>query len=107
MLLGFGYIGQHLCINVLQTAAARYGVHIGLQHQRHAARGVRIAVSVGLGIQIGQQKMAVGPHHIAFAHELFYISRRGICDVILMLYNVIGNINGMIISAPTEVSCRR
>ena len=103
MLLCFNDIAEHLLIDGLHTTAQRNSVDISLQHHGYATRSGRSAVGIRLRIEVDQQEVAVGSHHVSLAHQLTDNLVRSVAYLILMLKDVVGNIDGVVVAAPREV----
>ena len=97
-------VGNHLLVNLLHAAAGEHVVDICLQRERDAAGGSRIAMGIGIGIEIDEQEVAVGSHHIGLAHQLTDFILCSLGNLVLILDDVVGDVDGMIVAAPAERS---
>ena len=97
-------VGNHLLVNLLHAAAGEHVVDICLQRKRNAAGGSRIAMGIGIGIEIDEQEVAVGSHHIGLAYQLTDFILCSLGNLVLILDDVVGDVDGMIVTAPAERS---
>ena len=97
-------VGKHLRVDGFDTAAGRHGIDISLQLHGHTACGGWLAVGVGFGIEIDEQEVAVGSEHVTLAHELRDFVACGIGDFALVGDDVVGDVDGMVVAAPGEVT---
>ena len=96
------HIINHLLIDLLHTAATEHRVHIGLQRQWHTACCGRSTMGVRLSKQVDKEEVAVGSHHVSLAHKLVYLVGCGLCDLVLVLDDVVGDIDGVVVATPAK-----
>ena len=59
-------------------------------------------MGVRLSKQVDKEEVAVGSHHVSLAHKLVYLVGCGLCDLVLVLDDVVGDIDGVVVATPAK-----